>query len=71
MLILVVKDEAAFASSMRAIRRMPDAFWQIAAELTGADVADVPARSARTLKAAFTNADVFRNDTAFEEYRPE
>jgi len=67
----MVKDEAAFASSVRAIRRMPDSFWQIATELVGADVPAIPASSARRLKAEFAHMDVFRNDTAFEEYQPE
>jgi len=68
MLIIMVKDEVAFASSMRAIRRMPDSFWQIAAELVGTDTAASPAPSSQKIKAAFADVDVFRNDTAFEEY---
>lgn len=72
MLIIIARDEAAFASSVRAIRRMPDAFWQIAAELVGTAEAAIPAPSARNLKAAFIDTtDVFRNDTAFEEYQPD
>jgi NAD-dependent SIR2 family protein deacetylase len=70
MLIIMVKDEAAFASSVRAIRRMPDAFWQIAAELMGAADAVSPANTHK-VKAALEQMDVFRHDTAFEEYRPD
>jgi hypothetical protein len=69
MLIIMVKDEAAFASSVRAIRRMPDAFWRIAAELVGTADAVSP-QAAQKLKAALEKVDVFRNDTASEEYRP-
>lgn len=71
MLIIIARDEAAFASSVRAIRRMPDAFWNIAAELVGTADSLTPARSGQKLKAAFADVDVFRNDTAFEEYQPD
>ena len=71
MIILIVNDEKAFASSMRALRRMPTDFWQIAAELVGADAITNPVPSTQKITAAFTDMDVFRNDTAFEEYQPE